>query len=314
MEIFDLHNFASADLRPLLEREVETWQSTLHWDYRMLAEMILRYIDSHILPGVAATEGGRVCGYCFFLADGAKGGIGDLYVEDSDSTHDLRHSIEIALVSDSIRKLQSSVGLQRVETQLLIQPADHLTGPFIAEGYRCHRRVFLSRPIDGTYPKPSQPLACEIRRWQISDFEASANIIAAAYRGHIDCEVGDQFRTSEGTLGFMNNIVRFPTCGVFDWSASFTAIDRTTKSPIAVLLCSRLRDDVGHVTQVCTLPEYRGFGVGEHLLRQCYDDLANRGFTEVSLTVTEQNHRAVALYRRLGFQLLHSFDAFVWEA
>jgi ribosomal-protein-alanine N-acetyltransferase len=70
---------------------------------------------------------------------------------------------------------------------------------------------------------------------------------------------------------------------------------------------------VGHITQVCTLPEYRGAGIGEHLLRCSYEDLASRHFTELSLTVTEENQRALALYRRLGFHHLHTFDGFVWE-
>ncbi len=50
------------------------------------ADMVLRYADSRILPGFAAIERGRVHGYCFFVYEGSKGVIGDLYVEDSKST------------------------------------------------------------------------------------------------------------------------------------------------------------------------------------------------------------------------------------
>jgi ribosomal protein S18 acetylase RimI-like enzyme len=71
---------------------------------------------------------------------------------------------------------------------------------------------------------------------------------------------------------------------------------------------------VGHITQVCTLPEFRGQGIGEHLLRYSYADLTGRNFSELSLTVTEENQGALALYRRLGFQHLHTFDGFVWES
>jgi len=33
----------------------------------------------------------------------------------------------------------------------------------------------------------------------------------------------------------------------------------------------------------------------------------------ISLTVTEANDRAIALYKRIGFESTRVFDAFVWE-
>ena len=88
-------------------------------------------------------------------------------------------------------------------------------------------------------------------------------IITAAYRAHIDSEINDQYRTNAGSMRFLNNIVRFPGCGVFDAEASFVAIHQPTNSLIGLILCSRVRDDVGHVTQVCLVPEHRGEGIGE---------------------------------------------------
>ena len=63
-EILDLRHFSSADLRPLLDEEVEIWGETLAWDYRSSSEMILRYVDAKILPGYAAVERGSLVGYC----------------------------------------------------------------------------------------------------------------------------------------------------------------------------------------------------------------------------------------------------------
>jgi ribosomal protein S18 acetylase RimI-like enzyme len=42
-------------------------------------------------------------------------------------------------------------------------------------------------------------------------------------------------------------------------------------------------------------------------------NLRKRTFSLLSLTVTEANARAVALYRRLNFDTKKIFDAFVWE-
>src|SRR6266403_2449419 len=80
VEILDLRHYTSADLRPLLDREAEVWAERMTWDYRSSADMILRYIDSKILPGYTAIENGRVVGYSFFVYEGSKGVIGDLFV------------------------------------------------------------------------------------------------------------------------------------------------------------------------------------------------------------------------------------------
>jgi len=114
-------------------------------------------------------------------------------------------------------------------------------------------------------------------------------------------------------MRFLNNIVRFPGGGVFDPEASFVALHPPSNSLIGLILCSRVRDDVGHVTQVCLLPEYRGQGIGENLLAQTCEALRSRKFKLLTLTVTEANRRAVELYRKLGFETRRVFDAFVWE-
>ena len=100
---------------------------------------------------------------------------------------------------------------------------------------------------------------------------------------------------------------------MFDADSSFVAWDRRAKSLIGLILCSRVRTDVGHVTQVCILPEYRSRGIGESLMAATESNLRKRNFALLSLTVTEANARAVGLYRRLHFDLKKVFDAFVWE-
>ena len=132
-------------------------------------------------------------------------------------------------------------------------------------------------------------------------------------RFHVDAQINDQYHTLGGSLRFLNNIVRFPGCGLFDAESSYAAVDRKAKNLIGLILCSRVRNDVGHVTQVCVLPEYRSHGIGEALLAATSTNLRRRGFSMLSLTVTEANAGAVALYRRLNFETKRVFDAFVWE-
>ncbi|HET7748122.1 MAG TPA: GNAT family N-acetyltransferase, partial [Terriglobales bacterium] len=123
MEILDLRHFSSADLRPLLEGEAQVWSRLLSWDYRGSAEMILRYVDAKILPGYAAIERGRIFGYSFFVYEGSKGVIGDLFVGGCNGAHSQNngtHAIEVRLLTHVIETLQRSPGIHRVEAQLLV--------------------------------------------------------------------------------------------------------------------------------------------------------------------------------------------------
>lgn len=161
-------------------------------------------------------------------------------------------------------------------------------------------------------PPPIDP-EIELRRWSEQDYQTAAAVITTAYRGHVDSEINDQYRTLSGSLRFLNNIVRFPGCGTFDAEGSFVALHRRARSLVGLILCSRVRHDVGHVTQVCVLPEYRSHGLGESLIAATVGNLRQRNFSLLSLTVTEANTRAVTLYQRLGFQTNRVFDAFVWQ-
>jgi ribosomal protein S18 acetylase RimI-like enzyme len=197
---------------------------------------------------------------------------------------------------------------------LLAHEAGSVARPFLDQGFQRHPRLFMVLELD---ERVAQATArhpdVEIRRWTEADYQPAAAVITAAYRGHVDAEINDQYHTLSGSLRFLNNIVRFPGCGVFDAESSYAAVDRKAKNLIGLILCSRVRGDVGHVTQVCVLPEYRSRGVGETLLAATSTNLRKRGFSMLSLTVTEANAGAVALYRRLNFDSKRVFDAFVWE-
>ncbi len=313
MEILDLRHFSSADLRPLLEDEAQVWSRLLSWDYSGSAEMILRYVDAKILPGYAAVDRGRVFGYSFFVYEGNKGVIGDLYVTNGTRLPNARE-VELKLLTHVIETLQQSPGIHRVEAQLLAHEANAVSRPFLETGFQRHPRLFmtLTLPRSSAEKVPAHP-EIEIRPWADSDYQSTAAVITAAYRGHVDAQINDQYHTLSGSLRFLNNIVRFPGCGVFDAESSFVALDRKAKNMTGLILCSRVRADVGHVTQVCVLPEYRSQRIGESLMAATVASLQRRKFSLLSLTVTEANARAVALYRRLSFDSKRIFDAFVWE-
>jgi ribosomal protein S18 acetylase RimI-like enzyme len=313
VEILDLRHFSSADLRPLLEDEISVWSRRLSWDYSGSAEMILRYLDSKILPGYAAIERGSVFGYSFFVYEQSKGVIGDLFVRDGGRTSN-RKEVEERLLTHVIETLQQSPGIHRVEAQLLAHETGEVVRPFLQQGFSRHPRVFMTMdiPARAAVVPPVRP-DFEIRPWTEQEYQSAAAVITAAYRGHVDADINDQYRTLSGSLRFLNNIVRFPGCGVFDPQSSYLVFQKSTRTLSGLILCSQVRPDVGHITQVCVLPEYRSSGLGEALMAATTKNLRERHFRSISLTVTEANARAIALYKRIGFASNRVFDAFVWE-
>ncbi len=313
VEIIDLRHFTSAELRPLLGQEAQLWARLLSWDYRSSADMILRYIDAKILPGYAAVDARGVRGYSFFVYEGSKGVIGDLFVGNGSDPAAVA-GLEQRLLTHVIETLQRSPGVHRIEAQLLAHATGAVARPFQSTGFQRYPRLFMVLPLEGEKAaRPPAPANLEIRGWSEQDFQPAASVITAAYRGHVDAEINDQYRSLGGSLRFLNNIVRFPGCGFFDSESSAVAVERTTRSVVGVLLCSRVKDDVGHITQVCTLPELHSKGIGAALIARCVANLRRRNFAKLSLTVTEGNARAVQLYERLGFETKRVFDAFVWE-
>ncbi len=231
MEILDLRHFSSADLRPLLEDEVKEWARVLSWDYSGSAEMILRYVDAKILPGYAAIERGQIIGYAFFVYEGSKGVIGDLFVANGGRMPD-PHEVESRLLLHVIETLQQSPGIHRVEAQLLVHEAGVVARPFVEQGFQRHQRLFMVLPLS-TAVKSALPMDSEIelRHWSEQDYQPAAAVITTAYRGHVDSQINDQYRTLSGSLRFLNNIVRFPGCGTFDPEGSFRRRAQTGAQP-----------------------------------------------------------------------------------
>ena len=204
--------------------------------------MILRYMEAKILPGYAAIERGNIFGYSFFVYEQSKGVIGDLFVHDGGTAVN-RLEVEERLLTHVIETLQQSPGIHRVEAQLLAHETGEVSRPFLAQGFSRHRRVFMNFEMSGHPQASLQTLPrlgpeFELRPWSEEQYQSAAALITAAYRGHVDSDINDQYRTLSGSLRFLNNIVRFPGCGTFDPQASFAIFQRRSRSSSA-LSCAR---------------------------------------------------------------------------
>lgn len=333
LEILDLRHFSAAQLRPLLRDEAERWQRRLHWDYTRASTMLLDYLDSRILPGFVALQGGHIVGYAFCVCEGAKAVIGDVYAFGE--TESTVNPICDTLLYHLLELVQATPGVDRVESQLLMFPDGALCETFRACGFVSFPRCFMLRDLEA-HPSgmdtdlgslhPGRSLI--LQAWQPEFYEGTAQLIHRCYANHMDAGINDQYRTLHGAQRFLHNIIRFPGCGVFDPENSWVL--RDSEAPVhsngapeatprphaieAVLLCSRVRADVDHITQICISPSLRGQGLGQMLLEHCAREGAKRSVRQLSLTVTEANLPARHLYERNGFSTLHRFEAMVRDA
>lgn len=315
LEILDLRHFSAASLRPLLETEARVWSQRLEWDYRPSANLLLQYLDSRVLPGYVAVESGRVSGYVFCVYEDHKAVIGDVFAILPQQVNSTSTEVGTRLLECLIELLQHSPGVDRIESQLLLHPHGELSRPFLVTGFSIYRRLFMRRDLVGDIPQASVALPSDLqmRAWREDDFNAAARLISAAYSEHLDSHINDQYRSVGGSLRFLHNIVRFPGCGYFDAASSRLLLRKGSNELVGLILCSRVREDVAHVTQICIVKEERGRGLGRMLIENCAASLKPQGFRALTLTVTAGNEEAVSLYRRANFQVTHDFDAMLWE-
>ncbi len=323
-EILDLRHYSAHSLRPVLEEESRVWSELLAWDYRASTDLLLQYLDARVLPGFVAVENGRVIGYAFCVYEDRKAIVGDVFALGPGQSGRSKTEVETLLLEHLLSLLTHSPGVERIESQLLLHAHSEHTAIFERSGFHVHRRIFMESDLTGLARIAAQapPLRMDtqalerngyrMRSWRDSDFTPAGNLIAGAYEGHLDSVINDQYRSVAGSLRFLHNIIRFPGCGLFDAQSSRVIEHVESGATLGILLCSRVRQDVGHVTQACVSQIARGIGLGTLMLRSSMQELAQRGFTRLSLTVTEGNTSAAALYRRLGFVQQHCFDAMVW--
>lgn len=315
LEVLDLRHFSAAALRPLLEEEAAKWERRLLWDYSRSIELLLEYVNSRSLTGYVALKQGRVAGYAFGVSEAAKAVLGDVYAFGEGERG--ANPVCERLLGHLVETLQATPGVARVEAQLLLFRDGALRGPFEAAGFRAFPRCFMVCDLGaGSAPGASLgevPAGYRLERWQPEAYMAAARLIQEAYLGHTDSEINDQYRTLTGAQRFLHNIVHFPGCGVFDPENSWVLRGVDSGEMEGMVLSSRVRGDSAHVTQLCVRKPLRGRGLGAALLRRCLQGMAAGGLRTVSLTVTESNRGALALYERFGFRALERFEAWVWE-
>src|ERR1700690_3696410 len=310
MDLLDLRQVQTCELERLFEEEAKDWRDELSWDYRPSLDLIRRFVDSHSLGGYVAIEHRQPAGYGFYVLEDHKGLIGGLFASHRSPQAEVTRN----LLSEMLATLCATPRVNRVEAQLMPFGAA-LDSNFLSQHFRLFAREFMLLDLKAAALK-NIPVSAGVRleRWSDRNFEACARLVQLAYSKHVDSEINDQYRTESGGMKFLRNIVILPGCGQFVPEASFVVRPSNGDPPVGMVLTSTVAEGVGHTTQICVMPGYRGSGLGRQLMEASIQALRARHFHALSLTVTAANATAVELYERLGFRKIKTFAAGVWQA
>jgi hypothetical protein len=194
--VVELRHLRGGDLDLLLDEETQAWREILDWDFRGSAGLVRRFLEMQALNGYALLINGYPAGYCYYVAEERKGLIGDLYVRKDF----LSVENEERLLTAVIQGLMKTPLIRRIESQLMMLR----TGPAIALPEAKYVRTFVRNFMEidcaaaGRLPEghPSQPVWFD--SWSERKQDEAATLIAAAYQGHVDSEINDQYRAVSG--------------------------------------------------------------------------------------------------------------------
>jgi ribosomal protein S18 acetylase RimI-like enzyme len=310
-DLIDLRRISASQLDALLEDETGEWKKSLDWDFGKSAELVRRFVDMRALSGCALIEAGEAVGYSYFVVEEHKGLIGDLYVRRAWRTVQNENRLLAAVLEGLVTASQ----VRRVESQLMMILPDASRVTPGSEFLTSYQRNFMLVDFADAPPLADGPAGrrVHVEKWADHHHEGAAQLIAAAYTGHIDSYINDQYRSVAGARRFLYNIVQYPGCGSFFRPGSYVAFDLERGWLCGLSLASIVGPETGHITQICVSPQLRGTGVGYELLRRSLTAMRDHGCRRVSLTVTTANREAIELYERIGFRTLRRFSAYVWE-
>lgn len=311
-EIIDIRHFRAEDFAPLLELESRAWYAGLRWDYAPSIRLIAACLADKRLSGYAILSAGQLKGYSFFLYEGEKGMIGDLFVETGTETR----PNAVALLEHVIETLKATPGVERVEAQLPHFTMEDVESCFQQHGFDAYRRRFMAAELDGRHARVRTAefdRQFTIEPWQRKHDDAAAHLLFHAYRSHVDASINDQYHSVSGTAHLIENIIHLKGCGESLPQASFVAIHRGTHKLAGILALTAVRQATAHIPQIAVDAEFQNRGAGVALMEASLTEAKKLGMREVTLTVTDANAGAVRFYERLGFDTFHTFGAFVWQ-
>ena len=299
-----------AGLEKLFDDECAEWLELLKWDYKGASMLIRDVARQRQLSGFAAMSGAAVIAFGYYVIEGSRCSIGDIYVSKPWRGAGLDKEIAIAIL-DELERLRR---LRRIESQYVGLENFEADGVFQERGFeRLERSYMLIElgPEQAASSNAELP-AISIRPWQQTDFEQAARIIHRSYRGKHDSRINSQYRNLQGCAELLTILTDHFWCGDFLPHVSLVAV-RASGALAGVLIASRVASGVGHLGQISVHPGHQGRGIGRRMIETALSNFHRLGYKSISLAVTTANTNAFHLYESCGFRTIHTFPVFYRE-
>lgn len=299
-----------AGLERLFDEECAEWLDLLRWDFKGSSMLIREVTRQRQLAGVVAVSGNATIGFAYYMIEGSRCSIGDIYV--SRSWRGL--GIDGEMAAAVFAKLDRLNRLRRIESQCVGISNDGVDGLFQERGFERHERNYMLRDLEIESPAAIRrdATAISLRPWQPSDSAHARKVIHRSYRGTFDSRINSQYRTEQGCADLLTILTDHIWCGDFLPQTSRVAL-LDSGAMAGVLIASRVSRGVGHIGQISVHPAHQGRGIGRRLIESAASDFRRLGFKAVTLAVTSANENAYHLYESCGFRTIHTFPVFYRE-
>jgi GNAT superfamily N-acetyltransferase len=309
--IVDLVSVDPAELNGLWQREASLWRERLYWEVPGSPAILWRALQSGRVQGKAVRVGSLLAGYAYaHIISGQRGVISAFVIAPDWGPTRVGDLLLDAMVADLHR-----FGLPRIECPSVSFDAPWLEATFARQGFCVYGRQFLRAHLNGVAELDNALAAVELEPWPArrrgAELGAAAEVMQAAYRGGIDAEISELYRTPGGCRTVLQNLIHQRLGGLFVAEAS--ALARYQGQLIGFTVITEIAPQQGHLAQIVVLPQYQGQGVGRALLRHSQARLIDLKFPTLSLIVSQANHPALKLYQAMGFRSVLTFSVFTWD-
>jgi ribosomal protein S18 acetylase RimI-like enzyme len=297
-----------AALERLFDEECAEWLELLKWDYKGASMLIRDVARQRQLSGLVAVSGNATVGFAYYLIEGSRCSIGDIYVSRPWRGLGIDRDMAEAILNE----LDRAGRVRRIESQCVGVGNHDADALFQARGFERLERSYMLAEVSPEDAAPAPTSDITIRPWKKADFSQAVRVIHRSYHGTHDSRINSQYRTEHGCAELLTILTDHIWCGDFLPLVSRVAV-RPSGSMVGVLVASRVARGVGHLGQISVHPAHQGRGIGRQLIASAVSELRNRGFKSASLAVTTANAGAFHLYKTCGFETIHTFPVFYRE-